>query len=60
VVALTVHQNEASQGLMKRLNMKRREDMDFQSADMPQELNPMIVYQMEAGDWPAARAAAFL
>jgi RimJ/RimL family protein N-acetyltransferase len=58
VVALTVHQNEASQGLMKRLSMKRREDMDFRSADMPQELNPVIVYRMDSGDWPAARAEA--
>jgi len=58
VVALTVRQNEASQGLMKRLGMKRREDMDFQSTDMPPELNPMIVYRLDAADWEAARAAA--
>lgn len=58
VVALTVNQNEASQGLMKRLSMKRCPDMDFRTADMPQELNPVIVYRMDAGDWPDARAAA--
>ena len=58
VVALTVPQNEASQGLMKRLRMTRREDLDFQSADLPPELNPTIVYRIEAADWPAARAAA--
>ena len=58
VVALTVEQNEASQGLMKRLRMTRREDMDFQSTDMPPELNPVIVYRIEAEEWPAARAAA--
>lgn len=58
VVALTVHQNQDSQGLMKRLSMTRREDMDFQSADMPPELNPIITYRIEAAEWPAARSAA--
>lgn len=58
VVALTVRQNEASQGLMKRLRMTRREDMDFQSTDMPPELNPVITYRIDADEWPAARAAA--
>jgi len=58
VVALTVHRNEASQGLMKRLRMIRREDMDFQSTDMPAKLNPIIVYRIEAEEWRAARAAA--
>jgi RimJ/RimL family protein N-acetyltransferase len=58
VVALTVHQNVDSQGLMKRLRMTRREDMDFRSTDVPQELNPMIVYRIDADEWPAARAAA--
>jgi RimJ/RimL family protein N-acetyltransferase len=58
VVALTVHGNEASQGLMKRLRMIRREDMDFQSTDMPAKLNPIIVYRIEAEEWRAARAAA--
>jgi RimJ/RimL family protein N-acetyltransferase len=58
VVALTVNQNEASQGLMKRLNMTRRPDMDFESKDLPPEMNPTIVYRIEAEDWPAARAAA--
>lgn len=58
VVALTVGQNEASQGLMKRLGMTRRPDLDFTSADLPPELNPEIVYRIEAEDWPAARAAA--
>jgi RimJ/RimL family protein N-acetyltransferase len=58
VVALTVNQNEASQGLMKRLSMTRRPDMDFQSKDLPPEINPTIVYRIEAKDWPAAREAA--
>ena len=58
VVALTVNQNEASQGLMKRLGMTRRPDLDFASSDVPAELNPVIVYRIEAGDWPSARAGA--
>lgn len=58
VVALTVERNEASQGLMKRLGMTRRADMDFESADMPAELNPVIIYRIEAEDWAAARTAA--
>ena len=43
---------------MKRLGMTRREDMDFPSADVPRELNPVIVYRIDADEWPAARAAA--
>jgi RimJ/RimL family protein N-acetyltransferase len=58
VVALTVGRNLASQGLMKRLGMERREDLDFQSADVPPELNPVITYRIEAENWPVARAAA--
>ncbi len=58
VVALTVAQNEESQGLMKRLRMTRRDDLDFQSTDLPPELNPVITYRIEAEDWPAARASA--
>ncbi|WP_281389419.1 hypothetical protein [Sphingomonas sediminicola] len=38
--------------------MNRREDMDFQSTDMPPELNPVITYRIDADEWPAARAAA--
>lgn len=58
VVALTVSQNESSRGLMKRLGMTRRTDMDFPTADAPPELNPVITYRIEAEEWPAARAAA--
>ena len=57
VVALTVVANAASQGLMKRLGMVRREDLDFASADVPAG-EKVIVYRIDAADWPAARAAA--
>ncbi len=58
VVALTIPANEASQGLMRRLGMTRREDMDFESADVLEGMGPVVVYCIDAADWPAARAAA--
>ena len=58
VVALTVEQNQDSQGLMKRLGMTRRRDLDFDDPRFGPELNPTIVYRIEKDDWPAARAAA--
>ena len=58
VVALTVPGNRDSQGLMKRLGMRRREDLDFIDPRFGPELNPSIIYRIEAADWPAARAAA--
>jgi RimJ/RimL family protein N-acetyltransferase len=59
VIALTVPGNAASQGLMKRLGMTRREDLDFVDQRFPadSEVNPAIVYRIDAADWPAARAA---
>ncbi len=59
-VAITVPGNSASLGLMQRLGMTHRSDLDYvdpRFAD-PGELNPTIVYWMSAADWPAARAAA--
>ena len=58
VIALTVAQNEASWGLMHRLGMKRRKDLDFTDTRFGPELNPNMVYRIEAEDWPAARVAA--
>lgn len=57
VVALTVAGNVDSQGLMKRLGMRRRPDLDFEDSRFGPELNPTIIYSIEAADWPAARAA---
>lgn len=58
VIATTVPANTASQGLMKRLGMTRRADLDYVDERFGPELNPTIVFIMAAGDWPAARAAA--
>lgn len=58
VVALTIGPNVESQGLMKRLGMRRREDLDFNDPRFGPEMNPTIIYRIEAGEWPAARVAA--
>ncbi len=58
VIALTVPANEPSQGLMKRLGMSRRTDLDFTDERFGPELNPSIVFSIDRDDWPAARAAA--
>jgi RimJ/RimL family protein N-acetyltransferase len=58
VVALTIGPNHQSQGLMKRLGMKRREDLDFNDPRLGPEMNPTIIYRIDAADWPAARASA--
>lgn len=58
VIALTVSANVESAGLMKRLGMKRRSDLDFIDQRFGPELNPSIVFEISAADWPAARAKA--
>ena len=60
VVAVTSAQNGPSQGLMIRLGMERREDLDFVDERFPadSEVNPQIVFRISAIDWPSARAAA--
>jgi RimJ/RimL family protein N-acetyltransferase len=58
VIALTVPDNTTIWGLMERLGMDRREHLDFEDERFGPELNPSIVYWMEASDWPAARERA--
>jgi RimJ/RimL family protein N-acetyltransferase len=58
VIATTVPSNLRSQGLMKRLGMSRREDLDYVDTRFGPKLNPTIVYWIDAADWPAARADA--
>ena len=57
VVALTVPGNRGSWGLMERLGMTRRPDLDYVDPRFGPELNPTIVYRIDAAQWPAARAA---
>ena len=54
VFAFTVIQNEASWGLMERLGMTRRADLDFFDPCYSAELNPTIVYRIDAADWAGA------
>jgi RimJ/RimL family protein N-acetyltransferase len=60
VVAVTATQNAPSQGLMKRLGMTRREDLDFidQRFATDSDVNPQVVFAIEADGWPSARASA--
>lgn len=55
VVALTVARNTASWGLMKRLGMQRREDLDFPNADFDPEEPTIIVYSITQHEWRLAR-----
>lgn len=58
VLALTISRNDESQGLMKRLGMTRRADLDFTDLRFGPDMNPTVIYRIDAADWPAARAAA--
>lgn len=52
VIALTVDGNTPSWGLMIRLGMRRREDLDFDNADFDPESGRIIVYSITRSDWP--------
>ena len=58
IIAMTIPANHASQALMVRLGMKRRPDLDFTDQRFGPEVNPQIMFEMTAADWPAARARA--
>lgn len=55
VVALTIERNLPSQGLMRRLGMTRRPDLDFHDPRLGPGMNPTIVYRIDAAEWPQAR-----
>jgi len=56
VYAQTSQRNTASWGLMERLGMARRADLDYPDADYSPQDNPTMVYALDAIDW-RARAA---
>ncbi len=58
VIALTVDENAPSWGLMKRLGMERREDMDFPDSASWAVGETIIVYRMDRARWAAMRRAA--
>jgi len=49
----TVQGNRASWGLMERLGMVRRADLDFIDPAHGPDLNPTIVYVTERDQWTA-------
>lgn len=53
IVALTVDGNDASWGLMKRLGMERRADLDFVDPRFGPDLNPTIIYRIGRYQWKA-------
>ena len=55
MIALTVEGNTASWGLMRRLGMERRPDLDFASTDFDPVSGIVIAHSITRGAW-AARA----
>jgi RimJ/RimL family protein N-acetyltransferase len=55
VVALTIAENEASWGLMLRLGMHRRADLDYSDPEWPPAMNPVIVYELGRDEWARAQ-----
>lgn len=51
IVALTIRENEASWGLMKRLGMVRREDLDYMDDRYDPPWCDAIVYEVKRRDW---------
>ena len=56
VVAVTVEGNTGSWGLMKRLGMQRREDLDYADTRHGPPLRDHILYAIEREDWSARPA----
>ena len=51
IVALTVRDNQASWGLMKRLGMRRREDLDYPDPRFEPPWRDTIVYSLSREEW---------
>lgn len=51
MIALTVEGNSASWGLMRRLGMRRRADLDFHSTDFEAIGGTIIVYAITREEW---------
>ena len=57
IIALTIAENAASWGLMERLGMHRRPELDFRCPDfLPEKMT--IVYSLDRDEWQGARAVA--
>lgn len=55
IIALTVDGNTPSWGLMKRLGMRRRNDLDFYSTDFETEGGTIIAYSITREEWEGTR-----
>ncbi len=55
LIALTVLENRASWGLMRRLGMRRRPDLDFASAEFGSDT--IIVHSLDRAEWDALHRA---
>ncbi|WP_299195733.1 GNAT family N-acetyltransferase [uncultured Erythrobacter sp.] len=55
VIALTVEGNAGSWGLMRRLGMQRREDLDFENSDFDPGNPVIIVYSIGRDSWERHR-----
>ena len=55
VYAQTSERNTASWGLMKRLGMERRADLDYDDPEYPPEDNPTMVWAIARETWRAGR-----
>jgi RimJ/RimL family protein N-acetyltransferase len=53
IYALTVIENEASWGLMRRLGMRRREDLDYDDPRFDMPLRRTIVHSIRQVEWAA-------
>jgi RimJ/RimL family protein N-acetyltransferase len=51
VIALTVEGNAASWGLMRRLGMRRRPELDFESTDFEPAGGTIIAYSITRDEW---------
>ncbi len=54
IIALTIAENTASWGLMERLGMRRREDLDFRCPDFLPD-KTLIVYSIDRAEWQGIR-----
>lgn len=55
VFALTIIENEPSWGLMKRLGMRRRDDLDYADPRFDKPWSETIVYSIAREDWRGAQ-----
>lgn len=53
IYALTVIENEASWGLMRRLGMRRREELDYDDPRFDMPLRRTIVHSIRQAEWAA-------